>query len=457
MLTAVPDPGSYFVGWGADCDSTIGRKCYFWMDRQRLVTAEFALGTPPPNDPTPTGQDPDPIPPPLPTPPPPPPAPPQDVEAPRISGTPTVGFRLFSTTGSWKGYPTPTFAREWLRCQGDGSGCNTIDGASGAQYVLTPADENKRIRVRVTATNTQGSSSAESEAPGALVAPAALENAAPDHESLPTVEGFTVAGETLTASAGSWSGRPEPSFSFQWWHCDSDGCHDIAGANEPSYRLVPHDVGTTVSVVVTASNTEGSASAESEQSSVIASAPIPLAPPAITGPAKIGALLTASHGSWVAHPAPSFAYRWERCNSLGTSCSPLAGMTQATYVVVAADAGKRLRVAVTASNGVGSPASNRSSPTAVVPPTWDTRLLSKPLKITRATRATFSWSALRDAKKLVGGFKSQCRLDNRLWTACSPGKTYERLTRGTHTFRVRAGNGGAWDTSPAVYTWRVRR
>lgn len=48
----------------------------------------------------------------------------------------------------------------------------------------------------------------------------------------------------------------------------------------------------------------------------------------------------------------------------------------------------------------------------------------------------------------------ECRLDSVAFTSCTSPVTYEAVSRGTHTFRVRAvDNNGFADPSPAVFSW----
>lgn len=64
----------------------------------------------------------------------------------------------------------------------------------------------------------------------------------------------------------------------------------------------------------------------------------------------VSALLLASKGSWTGAPT-SYTYAWNRC---ATKCEAIAGATESSYTVVAADLGKTLTVSVTAKNGAGS-------------------------------------------------------------------------------------------------------
>ncbi|MFM9125155.1 MAG: hypothetical protein ACKOSO_08435, partial [Actinomycetota bacterium] len=81
--------------------------------------------------------------------------------------------------------------------------------------------------------------------------------------------------------------------------------------------------------------------------------PVSTVAPDISGTATVGATLRATTGAWTYQPT-GFAYRWERCTSAAGGCAAVAGRTGATYQVTATDAGRFLRVGVTASNLNGS-------------------------------------------------------------------------------------------------------
>jgi hypothetical protein len=104
--------------------------------------------------------------------------------------------------------------------------------------------------------------------------------AAPTNSVLPVASGSAVAGQVLTATAGSWTPSPS-SVSYQWRRCSAagSGCVAVVGANGATYTLAAADVGYTLRVTVTASNSGGSASAETAATATIAAAPTP-APPA---------------------------------------------------------------------------------------------------------------------------------------------------------------------------------
>ena len=93
----------------------------------------------------------------------------------------------------------------------------------------------------------------------------------PASTALPVLSGTAKQGLSLATSTGTWSGTAPFGFSYQWRRCDSAGgaCVDIAGAAASSYLLAAADVGKTIRAFVTASNSAGSASAQSAQSAVV--------------------------------------------------------------------------------------------------------------------------------------------------------------------------------------------
>jgi hypothetical protein len=88
-------------------------------------------------------------------------------------------------------------------------------------------------------------------------------------------------------------------------------------------------------------------------SAVATAAPSNTSLPSISGSARDGSLLTASHGSWTGSPT-SYAYAWQRCDTDGGACAAISGATSKQYTATSADVGHRLRVAVTATNSSGS-------------------------------------------------------------------------------------------------------
>jgi hypothetical protein len=79
--------------------------------------------------------------------------------------------------------------------------------------------------------------------------------------------------------------------------------------------------------------------------------PANVAAPTISGSAAVGQPLTASPGTWTKGPN-RFRFQWGRCDA--SSCNDIVGATGPTYVPTGSDAGRTLRVWVTATNANGS-------------------------------------------------------------------------------------------------------
>jgi hypothetical protein len=104
---------------------------------------------------------------------------------------------------------------------------------------------------------------------GAVVIAAA---AAPTNTILPAVSGTAQVGQTLTAFAGVWTGSP--SFTYQWQQ-DAAGngtFANITGATGVTYVPVVGSIGNALRVVVTGTNSEGSASANGSRTALVIAA-----------------------------------------------------------------------------------------------------------------------------------------------------------------------------------------
>ncbi len=200
----------------------------------------------------------------------------------------------------------------------------------------------------------------------------ARSTATPSNVSPPTVSGTAVVGETLTAAGGSWTGTPPLTFALAWQRCDASGGSCVAiGETGPTYLISTADKDSTLRVVETAKNAEGSASAPSAQTAVVTpqTAPVSTGDPVISGSTVEGATLTTTTGTWTG-TSLTFAYRWVRCGADGgqpdgSDCPSIPGATSSSYTLGSADIGSRLRVQVTAANAAGS-ATVGSNPTALV-------------------------------------------------------------------------------------------
>lgn len=266
---------------------------------------------------------------------------------------------FLATRGTWTGAPTIVYAYQWRRCDSAGANCRDIAGAITTSYTATSADVGSRLRVAVTATNDFGTATATSE-PTAVVA-----GQAPVNTFRPSVSGTERAGSVLSATNGTWTGTLPLTYTYQWQRCNAAGagCAAIAGATAQSYVLTASEVGGTVVVAVTARNASGSATVTSGATDVIeaggatttaATRPSNTAAPSFTGVLAKGRTLVAATGRWTGTTPMTYSYQWQRCPRTGTTCTPVALATKSSYVLVAADVGRRMRLLVTAGNAAGS-------------------------------------------------------------------------------------------------------
>jgi hypothetical protein len=179
--------------------------------------------------------------------------------------------------------------------------------------------------------------------------------AAPAVTSAPSAVGAAVVGQRLTGSPGTWSGSGTLTYAYQWHRCDATGakCTSITGATSLSYKLVSKDVGQTLGLTVTASDSGGTTSGYANLIGPVAAANSPLVStiqPAIAGTTNQGQALQVSDGLW--SPKPTVVtYAWQRCTQYGRACVPIPNATTNAYTAGADDVGHALVALVTATSG----------------------------------------------------------------------------------------------------------
>jgi RHS repeat-associated protein len=104
-----------------------------------------------------------------------------------------------------------------------------------------------------------------------VIEPESKSASAPTDRTPAVVSGMALEGSTLSAGTGVWEGSPSLSYSYQWQACNAAGgeCFNVPGLTEPTVYLSSEGVGYTLRVVVTASNSAGSASSTSAATAVV--------------------------------------------------------------------------------------------------------------------------------------------------------------------------------------------
>ncbi|MGZ6638310.1 MAG: hypothetical protein ACXVII_36290, partial [Solirubrobacteraceae bacterium] len=278
---------------------------------------------------------------------------PVDSTPPTLAGIAQQGQSLTLTPGKWTDATAVTVSDVWESCVG--ASCSAISPQPGASYTLTAADVGRSIEVVETATATDGTATLAST-PTATVIALPPVNTAP-----PTTGGTAQEGQVLTLTQGQWSNSP--TISDQWQRCTGAACSPISGETGTTHTVTAADVGQSIEVLETATNSGGTASISSAPTAVIVAPPTEIAAPSIMGTASQGSLLTEVHATWTGAPT-SFAYQWYRCSA--AACVPISGATSQTYTPVAADVGSGLLVAEVATNAGGPSAPADSALTSVV-------------------------------------------------------------------------------------------
>ena len=285
---------------------------------------------------------------------------------PIVTGPPVAGKVIQVTTGTWSPVPAG-LSYQWERCNTNGRICAAIANANRSAYTLTNADVGHALLAIVQAENGGTMQDAFSTAtPGVVAGP--VQGPAPTIG--PSVAGYAIEGQALSAEPGIWKGVGSVLFAFRWYRCDADGggCRPIPNATQAIYTTTPKDVGATVGLSLTASDSIGQALAYASLVGPVAAATAALTPttlPTISGTARVGGSLSADYGTWSARPS-GYTVSWLRCNRNGRLCSPIGGASGPAYRPTAADRGHTLVIAVAATAAGASQAALSAATAPIV-------------------------------------------------------------------------------------------
>jgi hypothetical protein len=188
--------------------------------------------------------------------------------------------------------------------------------------------------------------------------------------SPPAITGTAQDGQKLTGTNGTWSvPSSKLSFTHQWERCPSatgSGCDAIKGATGLSYTATKADVGSYLTLVVTATDKKAgeTMSVASTPTGEVAApnAPANTSLPTIKGMFAAGKTLTATNGKWASPDMLTFTRVWQSCDATGANCISIPGATHPTLKLTKAEvANGTVEVTVTATDAEGQSTSATSA------------------------------------------------------------------------------------------------
>ena len=248
---------------------------------------------------------------------------------PEILGETTFGSTLTAHIPYWAPSSEVTYTYQWRRTVD--STTTDISGATSRTYVVTAADIDTTISVAI-----EGSKVGYTTVPATSAESDTIILAAFSATGTPLITGGEQIGNTLTAATGTWTPTPD-SFAYQW---KRDGV-DITDATNATYVLTVDDLGTDITVDVTAALFGHMTETTSSATKSISLRPFLASPsPVISGTARVGGELTSTIGAW--NPVPdSFEYQWLCDNTV------IDGATTTSLSLSASEVGCVITVSVT--------------------------------------------------------------------------------------------------------------
>ena len=298
--------------------------------------------------------------------------------APAISGTARVGETLTAAKDNIAdadGLPDTfpdDYTLQWVRVDADGTNPVNIGTDSGT-YALVAADVGKKIKVEVSFQDDDGNDEEVTSEPypsGTATVGVANNPAT----GAPAISGTARVGETLTAAVGNIADIDElpdtfpDDYTFQWSRVDADGESNAVdiGTDSSTYALVAADVGKKIKVEISFQDDDGNDEEVTSEpypsgTATVAAANNPATgAPAISGTARVGETLTAAKDTIAdtdGLPATfpdDYTLQWVRVDADGESNSVDIGTDSSTYMLVAADEGKKIKVRVSFQDNEGN-------------------------------------------------------------------------------------------------------
>ena len=238
-----------------------------------------------------------------------------------ISGTAKVGQMLTASNTLQDADGMGAITYRWFA---DGT-----EVGQGANYQIRATDKGKTITVK--AEYTDGQAHAESVASQPTTA---VSEDAPNQTGSVTITGDAKVGGTLTADVKDGDGVPTDGIKYQW---QRDG-QPIDGATAKTYQLTATDAGHKITVQATYDD-----NAAHHETPISPASDIPAADPhagviAVTGAAKVGAILTTAITDADGVPKVGIHYQWF------ADGKAIEGATHEVYRIRPDDIGKHISV-----------------------------------------------------------------------------------------------------------------
>jgi subtilisin family serine protease len=329
---------------------------------------------------------------------------PSNTVPPRIIATDTNPDTVVSASdGTWRGTPSNEYTHQWYSCTAEvinasttrPAGCTAIDNATQSSFQLVGAFAGRYIVVETRAQNAAtGNATISHFSPSTTAV-----RGAPSFVSLTglltvTNQGtnlapqfFVSSGMTsrLSATPGTWTGYPSPTYTYLWFRCASrtsisstlpEGCIST-GSTGNTYAVTQADIGSYMAPAVTATNELGTATKYLAATAIVGQSPQVTVRPAVTATSpRVGRATAMTAGSWIGSPTPSITLQWYVCSGtvratiykLPAGCTRVVGAQRSKLTPQSWMVGRYLLVSVTARNPVAPAAgiTTFSKSTAVV-------------------------------------------------------------------------------------------
>lgn len=238
---------------------------------------------------------------------------------------------------TWNSGTTTSGTSSYVGMVGTSMAAPHVAGIAAMLKQIDPTMTPAEIREYLTSTATAMPSCGTTECGAGIVNTVrAVTPAALARLQKPAISGTALVGATLSTTGSGVGGA---SYTYQWYRSGAP----VSGATRPSYTLGSADLGTQISVTVTASLLGQHASMSSAATGQVASGQFRNSKaPYTTGTYKKGRTLKVNPGSWSPSPS-SVKYQWLR------NGASISRATKQSYKLGSKDKGKRISVRVTIS------------------------------------------------------------------------------------------------------------